>query len=893
MKRSLSFLLAMIVVFCTLSSVTATVYADYDANLIAHQITDNILQKYVEPSCHLDVDNVCYGMSEEQKNELKTIAEEVVIDCTTEYEKISAIAKFIGENIYYDDLRSGPGSSSPYEVWTNKISVCAGYANLTKALLNLINIPSMHLFGEAHAYNAAYDSENDRWIYLDTTWGSGNHYKNGEYFTFPYSESAFDMSLEKLSNLTYHEVYGLEGIIIENIEYYLVTPNDGSEWANVDWTNLDEWCISISDVADKDNVTAIDNLVESIENIPLKSIGDKAFDGCTNLVSVTIPDSVTSIGRRAFYGCTNLPSVELPDGVTSIGIGAFSDCINLTKVTMPNNVISIGDNAFTNCASLTSIIIPDSVTSIGWSAFYGCTNLQSVNIMDLEAWCNINFSNNTANPLFYAEKLYINNELVSKVVIPDDVTKIPVYGFSCTNLTSITIPDSVTSIGVDVFYGCTNLQSVYITDLEAWCDMNFESLYSNPLCYADNLYINDELVDDIVIPNGVTQIPKYGFSCTNLTSIEIPNSVTSISKYAFSGCANLTSITVPESVKNIDDWAFSNCENLVSIEIPDSIISIGDYAFKGCTNLQSVYITDITAWCNIRFEDNTSNPLYYAENLYINKELVTEIVIPFGVTKILGYSFNCRSFTSITIPDSVTSIDDFAFYNCESLVSIEIPDSVTSIGIHAFSNCNSLTSIKIPSSVSKIDDYAFYNCASLTSITIPDSVTSIGKKAITSLAKIFCYENSVAHDYAISNTLDYILVKLHSVNNQVNIDYDNKLIFSSVNICTNFTELISTSKNSVLDVSESSSANNTKLYGTGSNVKVTSDGLVIDEYIIIAVGDLNGDSVCDVLDAAVAQLYSSGLQEPTQNEIYAANGCISDVIDVNSYQNVVNTLLAG
>ena len=181
---------------------------------------------------------------------------------------------------------------------------------------------------------------------------------------------------------------------------------------------------------------------------------------------------------------------------------------------------------------------------------------------------------------------------------------------------------------------------------------------------------------------------------------------------------------------------------------------------------------------------------------------------------------------------------------------------------------------------------------SLSSIAISESVTSIGEGAFSSSTKIYCYKNSVAHDYAANNSCKYALIKLLSDDEAVNIDYDNNIVFSSAGLCMDISGYVSTAEDFTLDTNESAVAGDTKLYGTGSKVNITLDGDVLDEYTVFTVGDLNGDSVCDVIDAAFAHRYSAGLEEPTQNEIYAANGCILDELDATSYQNVVNTCLA-
>ena len=327
------------------------------------------------------------------------------------------------------------------------------------------------------------------------------------------------------------------------------------------------------------------------------SIGNYAFQGCTSLTSVTIPNSVTLIGSNAFQGCTNLTSVSIPNSVTSIGSNAFEGCTGLTEVTIPNSITEIGNSVFEDCTGLTSVTIPNSVTSIGNYAFYGCTNLTSVSIPNSVTEIGYNAFYNTP---WYSNQpdgvIYINEILYgykgtmpagTSIEVKEGTISINSNAFSnCTNLTGITIPNQVTSIGSSAFDGCTRLVEVNISDLSAWCKIEFSGSYANPLYYAKKLKLNGTVITNLVIPNDISQINNYTFyNCTGLTSVTIPNSVTSIGGLSFSGCTGLTSITIPNSITSIGNGAFQNCTNISSISIPNVQTNVDKYSFYGCTNL--------------------------------------------------------------------------------------------------------------------------------------------------------------------------------------------------------------------------------------------------------------------------------------------------------------------
>ena len=525
------------------------------------------------------------------------------------------------------------------------------------------------------------------------------------------------------------------------------------------------------------------------------SAGEVYIDGIYYEIDMINYTAEVTYDNDKYVGDINIPSFVNYENnnyrVVKIGRFAFNKCSELKSVSIPNTVTSIAEYAFNNCDSLKSITLSESVSSISSEAFNGCIALEAVYCPNLEAWCNIDFSNINANPLSYGKKLFIDGSLVTELIIPESITKLKDYTFrNCTSIKSVVIPNTLTEIGSCAFDGCSsietlnipnsveiiktlafrdctslttisignsvkeiwseafkncsNLRTVNISDLESWCNISFASDISNPLFYAHKLRLNGNSISPFIIPTTITNIGNYAFiGLHGLTELTIPSSVTSIGRNAFRDCINLKKILFSDSITTIDMFAFSGCYSLEELIIPSSTTSIGVGAFEDCSGIQTVFIpkslksigADAFEGCininDVQIEDLSSwcNVNVGSNPLYYSQKL----------------TIGADPIVDLVIPNSVTQINKNTFRDCAFLKSVKIPNSVTQIGDGAFCGCHGITELNLPNSITSIGEQAFFGCRGITQLRIPDSVTHIGDGAFSHcLLQVLSLGNSVS-----------------------------------------------------------------------------------------------------------------------------------------------------
>lgn len=410
--------------------------------------------------------------------------------------------------------------------------------------------------------------------------------------------------------------------------------------------------------------------------------GGKFYLNGEELKELVIPEDITEIKPYAFAHSQSLTSVDVPDHVTSIGDGAFDACYALKSVHIGQGVNSIGACAFYFCSSLSSVSLSTGVASIGISAFFDCNSLESVHIPDLSTWLKIAFADERSNPLYNESKLYVNHQLLTDLVIPEDITEIKPYAFGkYIHLLTVDIPHHVTSIGAYAFFGTCALTSASIGDgvvtigERAFWDcgtMSSLTLGAGVTTLGTGAFQSCHSLRNVALGNQLTTIGENAFAYSGIgPDLDIPDSVTTIGRCAFYQCHSLGNVTIGNGVTTIGDLAFASI-SLYSITLGTGITSIGEDAFYGSPSMRYVYITDLSAWCNIAFANIYANPLYSEfVSLCLDGEELTEVVIPADVKNIRNYAFHgYRALTKVTLGEGVASVGTHSFENCTSLTQV-------------------------------------------------------------------------------------------------------------------------------------------------------------------------------------------------------------------------------
>ena len=535
----------------------------------------------------------------------------------------------------------------------------------------------------------------------------------------------------------------------------------------------------------------------------LSSIAKNTFYECTNLRKLNIEEGVNSIGANAFEGCSKLTSVSIAEGLISIGSYAFYGCGAMTEISLPSSLISIGERAFVGCSSLSKIILPNSLQTIGTYAFYssGLTHIDIPNsVTDIQEYAFTGCKNLTSVILSSNLKsiktgVFSSCSVLSSVTIPEGVTVIHGGAFCGCNLTEITLPNSLEGIGnaansdYGAFEGNTNLTSIVIPQkvtsigsfaFEGCTSLSQVTLQEGLTTIAKCAFMKCNKLQEITLPESLTTIGSNAFSRCNLRELTIPHSLqtiadgttyndnpagvfshntnltkvvfqgedTQIGYYAFYGCSALSQVTLPKGITTISAATFMGCSSLSSIALPESLAVIEGGAFFGCGLESIVFPQSLQIIADA--VDKAGVPNYDYHGAFENNYKLTKITIPDKVTSIGSRAFEqCTSLSEVILPEGLTTIGAVAFQLCSSLKTIQLPKTVSSIstafaysGLEeieipenvttlsgAFQGCSQLKNVILPPTITSIGDNTFKDCKSLPNIALPQSLTSIGNSA--------------------------------------------------------------------------------------------------------------------------------------------------------------------
>ena len=459
-----------------------------------------------------------------------------------------------------------------------------------------------------------------------------------------------------------------------------------------------------------------------------------------------VPDGVTELWGFCFYENSVVTSVVLPESVVKIGGASFCDCKNLSSVTLPQGIVEIGNSAFAGCPKLTVIDIPDGLQKAAWLAeddvqlrcSFGSSAAFALS-KGGNSFCAGDFQmrylfDDEGNRNGLRLNKYLGTD--AEVVVSDEVTEIGSAFSGCATVTKITLPAGLTNLKNSAFSDCTALREIVIP----------ESVTS----IGESAFDGCESLMEIRLPAGITEIPTALFSgCKALSAVSIPEGVVSIGSGAFRNCASLTGLVLPQGLKKIGGNAFIGCKSLTYIEIPDGVETVEYFIAESTIQLRCALGRSAA------IAVSRSNDGFYSDDLYLRYTFdgdgvqngltlmkyvgaSSEVIVPDGVTELQYSTFSeCRQLlTRVVLPDGLLSIPESLLNNCTNLKEVVIPESVTTIENHAFFGCASLEKIHLPAGLTEISNSLLGGCAALSEITIPDGVTAIGDSAFQKCASL-------------------------------------------------------------------------------------------------------------------------------------------------------------